>query len=254
MPTKHWSDKRQRVMLQSPGFNVATMGLLSMVAVHFLVLFTWNVDGEEAAYRIYQEGGLTWAGVCSGKVWQFFTHSWLHGGWGHLVANAFLFYYAAARLSHVLSNRRIAVVFLLTSLAAGVAQVLSQAMFPGLQGGIFVGSSAGIMGMLLGFFALSPDSKMLFLPVSARNVAKGFLISSAFFTLINPALGIPLMSDVGLWLSGLLGNEVFRWGHLAHFVGGILGWTCIGRFFPRLLTSQDLARMRMDNEVAAEVR
>ena len=241
-------------MLQSPGWNVATVGVLLMVGAHFTVLLTWLFKGEEAAYGIYQFGGLTWAGVSTGKVWQFFTHSWLHGGWGHLLANAFLFYYAAARLSHVLSDRRIALLFLLTSLSAGIVQVLSQAIFPDLAGGIFVGASAGIMGMLLGFFAISPDSRMLFLPLSARNVAKGFLISSAFFTVVNPALGLPLLSGVGTWLGGFFGGEIFRWGHLAHFVGGLVGWTCIGRFFPRLLTSQDLARMRMDNEIAPEVR
>jgi len=253
MPTKHWSEKRQRVMLQSPGFNAATLGVLLMVSIHLGVLLARKVGGEVAVDRIYREGGLMWAGVTSGKVWQFFTHAWLHGGWGHLMANAFLFYYAAARLSHVLSNQRITVLFLLTSLAAGIAQVLSQAIFPTLQGGILVGASGGIMGMLLGFFAISPDSRMLFLPVSARNIAKGFLISSAFFSLINPALGLPLMSTVGIWLGGLLGEEVFLWAHLAHFVGGLLGWTCIGWFFPRLLKSDDLARMRMDNEVEVEV-
>lgn len=225
-----------------------------MAGAHILVLLTWYLRGEEAAYGIYENGGLTWAGISAGKVWQFFTHSWLHGGWGHLLANAFLFYYAAARLSHVLSNRRIALLFLITSLVAGLAQVLNQAIFSGLDGGIFVGASAGIMGMLLGFFALSPDSKMLFFPLSARNIAKGFLISSAFFTVVNPALELPLLSSLGTWLGGVFGAEIFRWGHLAHFVGGFVGWTCIGRFLPRLLTSQDLARMRMDNEIAPEVR
>lgn len=170
------------------------------------------------------------------------------------MTNAFLFYYAAARLSHVLSNQRIAVLFLISSLGAGIAQVLSQALFPALQGGVLVGASGGIMGMLLGFFALSPDSRMLLLPVSARNMAKGFLISSALFTVVNPALGLPLVSDLGIWLGGLLGEEVFQIGHLAHFVGGLLGWTCIGRFFPKLLTRQDLARMRLDEEVTSELR
>ncbi|YCM44733.1 rhomboid family intramembrane serine protease [Verrucomicrobiaceae bacterium 227] len=241
-------------MLQAPGLNVATLGVLLMLMVQFWIILVWNRGGEEAVNELYREGALSWKGISSGKVWQLLTHAWLHGGWGHFLSNAFLFYYAAARLSHVLGNLKIAGLFFLSSIAAGLAHVLAQAVFPALQGGELVGASGGIMGMLLGFFALSPDSKMLFVPVSARNIAKGFLISSALFSVIQPALGIPLLSEVGLWVSHYFGGEVFRWGHVAHFVGGLVGWTCIGLFFPRLLTSRDLARMRVDNEVASEVR
>ena len=110
------------------------------------------------------------------------------------------------------------------------------------------------MGMLLAFFALSPDSKMLFLPVSARNLGKGVLISSAFLFLVTPGLNLPLMSNLGLWLEGAFGPILFQMAHLAHFIGGLLGWVMIPRFFPRLLTSEDLIRMRNEQELAAGSR
>ena len=153
----------------------------------------------------------------------------------------------------MLSGRKIALLFLLTSLGAGLAHVTVQAMFPGIGGDNLVGASGGIIGMLLAYFSLSPQSRMMFLPVSARNLAKGVLISSALLTVVNPGLGLPWLSDFGSSLAGLLGEGVFRVAHLAHFAGGLLGWVFVDRFFPKLLTRGDLARMRSDNELASEL-
>lgn len=245
--------ERERVMLQRPGMNVATIGVVLMVLVHFAVLIVWKLDGESAAISLYYEGGLSWVGMSEGKFWQLLTHQWLHGGWIHLIANAALFYYASARLSHVFGSWKIVQLFLLSSVGAGVAQVVAQAFFPSLRGEILVGASGGIMGLLLGFFALSPQSRMLFLPVSARNLAKGFLISSALLFVMNPALNIPLLGLLGEWFAQGFGDEVFRWAHLAHFIGGMIGWCLVERFLPKLLTSSDLARMRREREMEADL-
>jgi len=56
-------------MLQSPGFNVATLGVVLMVVVQVALILTWKTGGQEALDRVYAEGGLTWAGVSGGKVW-----------------------------------------------------------------------------------------------------------------------------------------------------------------------------------------
>lgn len=253
----HGSDRVKEsrwVMLQTPGWNTATLGVAAMILVQLAVIQVWRSAGDGAVERIYFDGGLSLGGISAGMVWQFFTHAWLHGSWSHLISNALLFYYAAARLSHVLSGKRIFVLFLISSVGSGIAHVAAQVIFPALAGGILVGASGGIMGMLFGYFALSPGSRMLFLPISAKNLAKGFLISSAFLFLVTPALEVPLMADLGRWLAGLLGQEIFQWAHLAHFVGALLGWVLIDRFFPKLLTREDLERMRAQDEISAELR
>ena len=85
---------------------------------------------------------------------------------------------------------------------------------------------------------------MIILNVSARNLSKGVLVSSALLFLMTPWLEIPLLADLGYWLESAVGNFIFRTAHLVHFIGGILGWILVGRFLPRLLSSDDLARMR----------
>ncbi len=234
-------------MLRSPGLNVATFGGLTMVAVHLAALAIHRLWGMEALQSFYLHGGLSWEGIQQGQIWKLFTHSWLHGNWPHLSLNVFLFYYAAARLSHVLSSWRIFGLFLICAFGSGIAHVATQAVFADLPKGLLVGASGGLMGMLLGFFALSPESRMLLIPVSARNLAKGILISSSFLFIITPGLSLPLLSELGLWLEEGFGPSLFKISHLAHFVGGFLGWALIPRFFPRLLTLDDLTRMRNES-------
>lgn len=230
------------VMLQMPGVNTATFGVLIMVSVHLALVLLLRWQGMDALHLAYLEGGLSWQGVISGRVWQLFSHIWFHGNWIHLTINALLFYYAAARLSHVLSNWRIFTLFTVCGVGAGLSHIIFQAVVPGIPP--LVGASGGVTGLLLGFFSISPDSKMILLNVSARNLSKGVLVSSALLFLMTPWLEIPLLADLGYWLESAVGNFIFRTAHLVHFVGGILGWILVGRFLPRLLSSDDLARMR----------
>jgi len=245
-------DRRGWVMLQAPGVNTSTIGVLFMVAVHLVLALVLKLQGSLALQMIYLEGGVSWQGVTSGKAWQLFTHIWLHGNWSHLAINALLFYYAAARLSHVLSSWRIFTLFTVCGVGAGIAHILLQFFSP--ETPLLVGASGAGTGLLLGFFSISPESKMILLNISARNLTKGVLVSSALLFVMTPWLGIPLLSDLGYWLESAVGEMIFRTAHLVHFVGGRLGWLLIGRFFPKLLNANDLARMRMASETEATSR
>ena len=235
------------VMLQAPGWNVATVGALLMIAVH-LSLWALYRNGEQILVgQIYHEwGGLSRDELVSGKIWQLITHSWLHVSVMHLGINVLLFYYAAARLSHFLSGYRIMGLFFLSGVLSGLAHVLAQFAFPALPG--LVGSSGGLTGLLLGFFAVSPDSRMFFFHISAGNLSKGILIASAFLFLVSPALDLPVVSNLGRILEMGFGPALFQAAHLVHFVGGLTGWCLISKFLPRLLSHEDLARMRLENE------
>ena len=250
-------EKGKWVLLQAPGFNCATIGAFAMIFIHIAIVSTGGVfpDGPEGGVRsLYIQLGLTWEGVSSSQVWQLFTYFWLHGSWSHLVLNVILFYYSCARLSHVLSSSRILVLFLTVSIGSGLIHIFAQAVFEGMPREPLVGASGGIMGLLLAYFALSPGSRMLFFPVSANNLAKGVLIASALLFVATPSLGIPLLSDLGGGLVGILGTGLFQIAHLLHFAGGLIGWVSIPSFFPKLLTLEDLVRLRNQSEIVGEMR
>ena len=246
-------EKGKWVMLQMPGFNVATVGTVIMVVIHLIIVNTGGIypDGPEGGVRdLIVQAGLSWEGVSSGQIWQIFTYFWLHGGWMHLVFNVILFYYACARLSHVLSEPRILALFLAASIGSGLIHIFAQAVFPGMPRAPLVGASGGVMGLMLAYFALSPGSRMLLIPISANNLAKGFLIASLLLFLVTPTLGIPFLSDLGHWLVGLFDESFFQIAHLLHFAGGLIGWVTIPGFFPKLLTLEDLVKMRDRSEIA----
>lgn len=247
MPNTPQMPRRRWVMLQRPGWNAATIGVIVMVVVHFAsyAVFWWG--GEESYESFYRKGALSWSGVSQGEGWQFFSYFWMHGSWSHLLINAVIFYYAAARLSHVLSSGRILLLFVLCSVGSGVVHVFAQLMFPGLPQGLLVGASGGV-GLLLGYFLLSPDSRMFLLRISARNLGRGVLISSLLLFLVTPGLGVPVMAEFGLWLEQGFGSVIFQVAHLLHFWGGMMGALCIPYFFPRLLSLDDLMEMRAKRE------
>lgn len=128
-----------------------------------------------------------------------------------------------------------------------MTHLIAQAFFPSLP--VLVGASGGITGMLLGYFSISPQSRMMLLNVSAGNLCKGVLIASAFLFLVSPDLALPIVSDAGRFLEQVFGPALFRAAHLVHFSGGAMGWFLIGRFLPRLLNRHDLIRMRLEGEV-----
>lgn len=244
---------RRFVLLQAPRLNAATIGVLLMVGVHLLIcVLFWREGPELIAAIFYQWGGLSWEGAASGRVWQLVTHAFLHGNSLHLGINAFLFYYAAARLSHFLSSRRIFALFLFCAVGSGLTHLMAQAIFPSLP--VLVGASGGITGMLLGYFSISPQSRMMLLKVSAGNLCKGVLIASAFLFLVSPDLDLPVVSNAGRLLEQIFGPALFRAAHLVHFSGGVMGWFLIGRFLPRLLNRHDLIRMRLEGEVRSASR
>jgi membrane associated rhomboid family serine protease len=240
-------------MLQAPGWNLATIGSAILILVYFAVWLAFLAGGEEVYRDIYLKwGGLSWEGVASGKVWQLVTHSFLHGTPLHLVINVLLFYYAAARLSHFLSTWRVVALFLLCVVGSGLAHVIAQAVFPNLD--VLVGASGGITGLLLGFFSISPESRMIFFKVSAGNLSKGVLIASLVLFVVSPALGLPVVSNLGRIMQGVFGPSIFQAAHLVHFAGGALGWFLLARFLPRLLNRDDLVRMRLEGEARASLR
>lgn len=240
--------RKKWVMLVAPGSNLATLGALLLIGIHFLVdTLAWSASLGKTFF-FYHSYGLSWEGLKAGGVIALLTHPFLHGNWMHVIVNAILFYYTAARLGHVLRASKVALLFLSCALIAAIPQVIAQAIWPQIGTGPLVGASGGVMGMFLAVTVLYPDSKMILLNISARNVGKGFLIASSLFFLMTPELGVPLFWIVGEWSTGFYGREIFQIAHLPHFFGGLSGMLLVGRMLPALITLDQLQTARIKRE------
>lgn len=241
--------QKKGVMLVAPGFNLPTIGCLLLLVIHALVLINGGThETPEKLSSLYEWIALSWLGFLEGNAAALVTHQFFHGDWLHVAINALLFYYTAARLGHILRPSRILILFLASGVGAGIVYIASQALFSNLSPNPLVGASGGVMGMFLAQTVIYPDSRMLFLPISGRNMGKGFLVASLLLFMMTPSLGIPLFSEVGQWMAEGFGPLLFQMGHLYHFAAGMIGFFLVGRLLPRLVTLEELQLERNKRE------
>jgi membrane associated rhomboid family serine protease len=187
--------------------------------------------------------GLSRAEVVEGKIWQIFTYGLLHGGWMHVAVNSLFVLLIGSRIEHMAGRRALFFSVVAGILGGGVAHLL---MAPGEAGSpLLVGLSGGCVSVLLLLTTLSPQSRMMPLPISGRSLGIGILLSELILALVDPALGIAGFSAVGKWMSGVGLGSWFELGHACHFGGGLAGWA-FGRWLLRPRVT--LKRLRADRE------
>jgi membrane associated rhomboid family serine protease len=188
--------------------------LALVMGIQFFIAMRGTADD---AVWWFENLGLSRAEFLTGKPWQVFTYGMLHGGWWHLGLNSMLVLVLGARIEHIAGK---AVMLLAT--AAGV---LAGGLFHLLLGnGLLVGLSGGCLALLLLLTTLSPQSRMMPLPVSAKNLGLGILFSALILALINPALDLPGLSSLGRALEDHGLGSWFQIGHACHFGGALAGW------------------------------
>lgn len=226
---------RNLAQLRRSPVSWALFGLV--IAVHGLV----TMAGEDFANSLYGNLGLSREGFLKGEVWQIFSYGLLHGGWWHAGLNGLFVLLIGSRIEHVAGAG-----MLVKSVVAGV---LGGGVFHLLIGsGLLVGLSGGCLALLLLLVTLSPQSKMFPLPVSGRNLGIGILLAELILALIDPALGLPGMSELGRKLAQQGQGAWFQMGHACHVGGGLAGWLC-GRWILRpRVTLESLRRDRARRE------
>jgi membrane associated rhomboid family serine protease len=118
------------------------------------------------------------------------------------------------------------------------------ALAPGSAGSpLLVGMSGGCLGVLVLLTTLSPQSRMMPIPVSGKSLGMGILTAELTLALINPGLGVTGFSALGKWMVAHGMGGWFTIGHACHFGGGIAGWL-YGRWLLRPRVS--LGSLRRD--------
>ncbi len=221
--------------------NLQTAGFLVFVFVH--VILVSGLLGD--LFVVYQLGGLSIEGIRDGHYWQLVSHLLIHGSWFHLFVNGLMFYYGASRLGEIVHWRKVVLVFWITGLFGGLAQLGAQFLFeiePNLK---LVGASGGIIGLLVCYFSFSPESRMFLFGISAKNLCVGFLLGSLILFLISPKLEFPILANVGRSVENI-SPGVFHVAHLVHFIGGVVGFFISKCVLSPLVTKEELSRTRKD--------
>ena len=219
-----------RLVLRSPAaWSVAAVVMILHAA------FAGFVPAEYAA-QWYETLGLERTGFLKGKIWQIASHAFLHGGWWHAGLNALFVVLIGSRVEHIAGRAVMWRVVAAGILGGGAGHLL-------LGAGLLVGMSGGCLALLLLLITLSPQSRMLPLPVSGRSLGFGILLSALLLALVNPHLGAPGFSEIGREMERRGLGSWFLMGHACHFGGGLAGWI-YGRWILRPRVT--LASLRRD--------
>lgn len=224
-----------RLVLRSPA-----AGSVAAVVVIIHAAFAGFVPVEDSQ-RWYGILGLERAGFLTGKFWQIASHAFLHGGWWHAGLNALFVLLIGSRIEHIAGRAVVWRVIAAGILGGGVGHLV-------LGAGLLVGMSGGCIALLLLLTTLSPQSRMLPLPVSGRSLGFGILLAALLLALVNPQLGAPVFSGIGREMESQGLGSWFRMGHACHFGGGLAGWI-YGRWLLRpRVTLASLRRARARHE------
>lgn len=220
--------------------------LVSVILLVIGILIQVPDGSSEFAAHVYRAFGLHWQYFKNGWIWQVFTYAFLHGGGLHLALNVTGIILLGSRIELILGTAGFLKTCLLGILAGGVAHLIMAAGGPGAS--ILVGFSAAVMAMILVLTTLSPESRMWPLPVSGRSLGLGILLAEGILAVIDPSLGLPMLSEVGIWITRHGGAQWFDIAHACHFGGGLAGWL-YGRWLLRQRVSiESLRRARRRRE------
>ena len=211
---------------------------LTILAIH------WGVSaaggpGRLPAQAWFETFALSRTAVLNGEFWQVLSYGFLHGSWLHALLNAVFVLVIGSRIEHM-AGRSVVLATTLAGVLGGAAGHLALAAGgPGAP--LLVGLSGGCMALLLLLTTLSPQSRMMPIPVSAKSLGLGILAAELILALTQLVMEIP----------GLFG---FTIGNACHFGGGLAGWLC-GRWLLRpRITLDRLRRDRARREAHRDAR
>ncbi|MFC7097544.1 rhomboid family intramembrane serine protease [Halobaculum marinum] len=176
----------------------------------------WVTFAAEFAVLFTAGGGLfddlfvlSAANLLAGNVWTVVTSVFAHSptGFFHIAGNSIALYFFGPLVERYLGSKRFTIMFLVTGMVAGLAQIGTGLLFGGpLEAGVY-GASGSIMAVMGFLSVVNPNLKVMLLippiPLKIRTI-----------TLLYAALSV-----FGVLSAGNLGGIA----HAAHLSGLLLG-------------------------------
>jgi len=151
-------------------------------------------------------------GLRHGYVWQLLTYQFLHGSLMHILLNCWGIFVFGRVVEQALGKRRFWVLYLGSGVVGGILQVVATLSWHGHFGGVVVGASAGLFGLIAAFATMFPHAELMLIFPPVVLKAKTLLTISGVMAVAG-MLFPNLLAVIGL------GANV---AHAAH-LGGMLG-------------------------------
>ena len=176
---------------------------LLIANIGIYLLQQYFIGNEVNAYQLWPWTRYPVEGAFPFEPWQLVTYAFLHGSYGHLLANMFALLIFGPDVERLFGTGYFALYYFVCAISAALAQMIVTAVVPNAFGPT-IGASGAIFGILLAYGMAFPRRHLLFLFV------------------------IPIRAWLFVTLYGLfeLGMGVFGYeqgvAHFAH-IGGMAG-------------------------------
>lgn len=141
------------------------------------------------------------------RPYQIFTHMFTHGGFGHIFFNMFNLWMFGRILENVWGAKKFLTFYLVCGLAAAAAHLGYEYFTDGFT--FAVGASGAVMGVLVAFAYLFPNTELMFIFFPVPIKAKWIVLAMIAFDLFG-----------GLGLQGSSG--IAHWAHLGGAAAGFI--------------------------------
>lgn len=188
--------------------------LASLVAAFVIELILLSPWFGSSGNNLVSELALTVRGVQEGHIWIFLTHGLLHstGNPFHILVTVLGLIFIGREVEPLLGRRRFFAAYISTLIAGGLAWTAVHWV----HGGVYLGASAAVVGLLTVLALFYPDHEINFLLL--------FLVPIT----VRPKYVIGALLLVNLFLLGtyeIPGRSVFlNYSPAAHLGGMLAGW------------------------------
>jgi membrane associated rhomboid family serine protease len=155
--------------------------LIINIAVFILQILTKTYDPE---LKIYQEPLIHWFAaqgqplLVALQVWRLITFQFLHADFGHLLFNMIGLYFFGTAIERTMGSKRFIYFYLTCGGIGGLIFVISS-MFGFYEGGLLVGASGGLLGLMAATMIYYPKAKVylyFLIPIPIRILIIGITI------------------------------------------------------------------------------
>lgn len=185
-----------------------------------------SLGGFDVSLEWYRVFGLSLSGFLGGDVWAVFTYAFLHEGWFHLSINLLFIVFIGAHVECRFGWKLWWRIVIAGVMCGGVFHLLVSVWYvsQGVAEAYLIGMSGACYALLLALATSLGDRRFLFIPVSAKNLALGAVISQLLLLLMSPSSGLPVFFQLGERFIAMGFGDLFRSSFSCHLGGAFAGW------------------------------
>ena len=185
--------------------NLIFINVLFFLATDFLFRDKFYFDGYEE-FGLQGVFGLWPIGHPNFRPYQIFTHMFTHAGFAHIFFNMFTLWMFGRVLESVWGSKKFLLFYFICGIGSAAAHLAMQYLTGGYS--FAVGASGAVMGVMVGFAYLFPNTELMLLfppiPIKAKWLILILIAFDLFGGLGRTASGIAHWAHIGGAATGFI--------------------------------------------------